>query len=116
MKYLTLIIFLVLFQITLVWCEDKLEIECRLNGLTPDLLCSSCKVLPSFNLDVLTEDCNKCCIDNLDDDEDIANVSIGYLLPRKIILCGGNNVQFLCHFIVLFTSGQMKVIMFNMTL
>lgn len=37
--------------------------ECLARGFRkPDLICSSCRILPNFNLDFLKEDCNKCCV------------------------------------------------------
>lgn len=37
--------------------------ECLARGFRkPDLICSSCRSLPNFDLDFLKEDCNKCCV------------------------------------------------------
>ncbi|XP_075544293.1 selenoprotein F isoform X2 [Dermacentor variabilis] len=37
--------------------------ECLARGFRkPDLICSSCRILPNFDLDFLKEDCNKCCV------------------------------------------------------
>lgn len=41
--------------------------DCLLRGFRkPDLVCSSCRSLSNFDLDILKEDCDKCCIQTED--------------------------------------------------
>lgn len=36
--------------------------ECRLKGFTTSLMCTSCRDLEQFNLQLLVDDCQKCCV------------------------------------------------------
>ncbi len=68
-------------------CDTLSLEECRLNGYTPNLLCSSCNELGQFKLDLLTDSCNSCCQEDREEDKSL--VSIYHQLYR-----GANSIVF----------------------
>ncbi|KAI1730635.1 sep15/SelM redox domain-containing protein [Ditylenchus destructor] len=50
--------------------EDPLsEEECREIGFTPNLKCNTCNLLPKFNLEEITTDCQRCCAKEAKEEE-----------------------------------------------